>query len=265
MPSSFAFITGLGDSDNPFVFSSTTNLQVRSITKKKKAPAKGRIIYKGPPSEIKQHTRGEGASAVASSSAATPVASSSAARSPTLSESECVPCRTRAGTKRTRRRTQLDEDTQAFIVRHPVLAVEISSAAPSSATRVRPKRTGQPGWHHPREEEMTVESLLLNGVAPPAMTTSRDHQSCDICLGIKSHPVSYAYGHSHCYKCIRVWLETHWTCPYCRAIMHSPPFRNYDAETGLALDHPDFHDESVVDYSFEGLRFPKPRILDHSW
>ncbi|KAJ7983076.1 hypothetical protein DFH06DRAFT_1318535 [Mycena polygramma] len=132
----------------------------------------------------------------------------------------------------------------------------------SAATRIRPPPPPpDPGYRQERDEALTADSLLLNGVRPPTMTTTRTHQSCGICLHIKSHPVSYRCGHSHCYRCIRVWLEKKWTCPTCRDVMRVAPYRHYGEEDGLLLDHPTFIDRSVVDYSWDGLRFPKaPKV-----
>ncbi|KAJ7025049.1 hypothetical protein C8F04DRAFT_1301189 [Mycena alexandri] len=113
-----------------------------------------------------------------------------------------------------------------------------------------------PGWRQPRKVPLTVDSVLLSDIKPPTMTTLRSHQSCGICLHIKSHPVSYRCGHSHCYRCIRVWLESQWTCPTCRTTMTEEPFRHYAEEEGLAADHPSFRDRSCVDYKWTGLRFP---------
>ncbi|KAJ6499623.1 hypothetical protein C8R47DRAFT_1211933 [Mycena vitilis] len=120
--------------------------------------------------------------------------------------------------------------------------------------RIRPPPPPpDPGHRKERDQDLTAESLLLNGVRPPTLTTTRTHQSCGICLHIK-----YRCGHSHCYRCIRVWLEKKWTCPTCRDVMHVAPYRHYGEEDGLALDHPTFVDRSVVDYSWDGLTFPKP-------
>ncbi|KAJ7483691.1 hypothetical protein B0H11DRAFT_1914574 [Mycena galericulata] len=55
-------------------------------------------------------------------------------------------------------------------------------------------------------------------------------------------------------------------CPECRTVMNDTPCRNYSEEAGIILDHPEWHDRSRVDYSWEGLRFPKVRILsDDEW
>ncbi|KAJ7810042.1 hypothetical protein B0H13DRAFT_2384825 [Mycena leptocephala] len=127
----------------------------------------------------------------------------------------------------------------------------------SARTRVRRRQDG--AWRAPRENELTLESLLLTGVEPPVQTTELQHHSCGICLHIKSHPVFYtSCGHSHCYTCIRLWLEEDWRCPTCRTRITSPPIRIHDVEQAIRMDHPNWHDTSVVDYSFAGLHFPKP-------
>jgi hypothetical protein len=68
----------------------------------------------------------------------------------------------------------------------------------------------------------------------------------------------YMCGHSHCYACIRRWLEYKWTCPTCRAGIICSPFPNEAKAEAIARDHPEWVDLSTVTYSFKGLRFPIP-------
>ncbi|KAJ7466767.1 hypothetical protein B0H11DRAFT_1921664 [Mycena galericulata] len=112
-----------------------------------------------------------------------------------------------------------------------------------------------------RDRPLTREQLWLNGIGPPEQTTDRKHQQCGICLQVKSHPVSYLCGHSHCYACVRVWLEQSWVCPLCTQIMWDAPHRNYIEEAGIACDFPDWHDTSIVSYSWDGLTFPRRPII----
>lgn len=64
-------------------------------------------------------------------------------------------------------------------------------------------------------------------------------------------------GHSHCYVCIRLWLERDFSCPTCKARMHHPPFRHWGEEQALLSDYPLYNDRSEVTYSFAGLIFPR--------
>lgn len=70
---------------------------------------------------------------------------------------------------------------------------------------------------------------------------------------------SYLCGHSHCYVCIRLWLERKWSCPDCVTPMYSAPFRHYAEEGALASAFPNWNDMSVVDYAFTDLVFPVRR------
>ncbi|KAJ7100992.1 hypothetical protein C8R43DRAFT_1141254 [Mycena crocata] len=118
-------------------------------------------------------------------------------------------------------------------------------------------------WRETRSEPLTAADLFQTDVRSPLGTTDRVHQRCSICLQIKSHPVFYVCGHGHCYVCARLWLEERWNCPECRAIMHTEPIRIIDYEKGMECDFPGRRDESVVDYSWERLRFPRRlRILE---
>ncbi|KAJ7603093.1 hypothetical protein DFH06DRAFT_1350565 [Mycena polygramma] len=95
------------------------------------------------------------------------------------------------------------------------------------------------------------------------LTTERPHYECGICLHIKSHPVSYRCGHSHCMVCIRKWLELSWICPVCRKTMYEKPMPNDDIQRGIAFDHPEFVDTSRVDLSFTGLTFPTKSTIKY--
>ncbi|KAJ7184781.1 hypothetical protein C8R46DRAFT_1026637 [Mycena filopes] len=136
-------------------------------------------------------------------------------------------------------------------------ALHLDIARELGARLIAPGPRQRSGLRDKRAVPLNVDNVLLTSVAPPAKVTDRSHQTCGICLHIKSHPVSYLCGHSHCYRCIRVWLEKKFSCPTCRAIMYQKPHRNYIEEEGLAVDHPTFNDLSLVDYNFDGLRFPQ--------
>ncbi|KAJ7470055.1 hypothetical protein B0H11DRAFT_2237971 [Mycena galericulata] len=114
------------------------------------------------------------------------------------------------------------------------------------------------GEREERDLPLRRESLWLTGGRPAEIPGCKPHHLCGICYGPKSHPVSYTCGHSHCYVCIRVWLQQSWACPVCKTVMRIPPFRHFGEEDSMAADYPDWVDESRVDYSWDGLRFPKP-------
>ncbi|KAJ7182630.1 hypothetical protein C8R43DRAFT_1116263 [Mycena crocata] len=134
--------------------------------------------------------------------------------------------------------------------------------APALTIRRRPSKDN--GWRVMREVELTATDLYQTDARPPAQGTDRLHQRCSICLQIRSHGVSYACGHGHCYVCIRLWLEQQFHCPICRAEMHAAPIRHLDYDAGIEFDFPDRVDKSVVDYSWEGLRFPEQiRLVTH--
>jgi hypothetical protein len=43
--------------------------------------------------------------------------------------------------------------------------------------------------------------------------------------------------------------------------MSCAPFRHYAEERGLEMEYPELVDESQVLYSFDGLTFPKAKII----
>ncbi|KAJ7509954.1 hypothetical protein B0H11DRAFT_2215788 [Mycena galericulata] len=113
-----------------------------------------------------------------------------------------------------------------------------------------------------REVPLMRADLWIDGVGPQGQPEpAADHQQCGICHGLKSHPVSYICGHSHCYICIRLWLEREWTCPDCTTVMNRPPFRQFAEEVALEAAFPEWRDESRVEYDWDGLVFPKFRYI----
>ncbi|KAJ7437300.1 hypothetical protein B0H11DRAFT_2255526 [Mycena galericulata] len=109
-----------------------------------------------------------------------------------------------------------------------------------------------------REQPLKDADLWVDSVGPAAQVPNEPHHMCGICHMVKSHPVSYLCGHSHCYVCVRLWLEREWTCPECSKQMAGAPFRQYAEEKYIAAAYPDWEDVSRVEYSWEGLVFPKP-------
>ncbi|KAF8128076.1 hypothetical protein K438DRAFT_2141409 [Mycena galopus ATCC 62051] len=115
------------------------------------------------------------------------------------------------------------------------------------------------GWRMRRDQPLTEDDLYNDEARPPVLATPSPHHVCGICLSVKSHPVSYLCGHSHCFVCIRVWLERQWKCPECSQVMHTPPFHHYGEENSIAHDYPFWMDDSRVSYSFRDLIFPQAR------
>ncbi|KAJ7807783.1 hypothetical protein B0H13DRAFT_2386219 [Mycena leptocephala] len=127
------------------------------------------------------------------------------------------------------RRSQVDRDA-ASRARHPVPP---PAPAPTfrSGTRIvrRPSPTSVAVLRRrpEREEPLRDTDLYKDGVRPSEQLPVRSHHKCGICHLVKSHPVSYLCRHSHCYTCIRMWLEKCWTFPECVTPMHRAPFRHY--------------------------------------
>ncbi|KAJ6458089.1 hypothetical protein DFH09DRAFT_1115617 [Mycena vulgaris] len=174
-------------------------------------PPEFRLINKGPPSSIVQHTRGKYNLNATLAHVGSGSGSATAAR------------------------TTADPNTAGLpITRHTPMDV-----------RYRIYRAR-------REAQSAVVAVATVARRSTAAVAPRPHNSATRC------------GHSHCYRCIRVSLEYRWSCPSCRSTITSPPFRNYDLEAGIAHDFPDWRDLSQVDYSWEGLVFPRFPIVDRS-
>ncbi|KAJ7805683.1 hypothetical protein B0H14DRAFT_2879126, partial [Mycena olivaceomarginata] len=102
--------------------------------------------------------------------------------------------------------------------------------------RPRPGPIGHhDGWRRSNARGVPESQLLHSGPRPPSLTAKEPHHQCTICHCVKTHPVSYKCGHTHCFICIRVWLQISWKCPDCNQVMHGPPSRNYDVEIGFLV------------------------------
>ncbi|KAJ7083934.1 hypothetical protein B0H15DRAFT_951688 [Mycena belliarum] len=183
----------------------------------------------------------------------------------------------------TRSRALAALDTLAESRRGRILAPEISSATnrglriprlPSepyqrsiasslsitqTTRRLDLSRAGGREW---RSQALTEKELYLTDARPPEQLAipGKEYHECGICRLVKSHPVSYRCGHSHCYACIRMWLERKWTCPQCVRIMYEEPTRHYGEEGSIAAEYPDWANTSKVSYSFLGLTFPRKAV-----
>ncbi|KAJ7450236.1 hypothetical protein B0H11DRAFT_2246803 [Mycena galericulata] len=131
----------------------------------------------------------------------------------------------------------------------------------SRGRRVRTPPAGADTGHRQwRALPLTEGELYVDDARPPRFDSPMPHQICGICHELKSHPVSYKCGHSHCYVCIRMWLEKKWSCPECAQIMFSRPFRHYGEEGSLENSDAS-KDQSRVFYNWDGLTFPRAPLI----
>ncbi|KAJ7710208.1 hypothetical protein B0H16DRAFT_1745593 [Mycena metata] len=134
----------------------------------------------------------------------------------------------------------------------------VASMAATRLVRRQPARVGQRLLQVP---PLTPEALWDTAERPPNYDVQLPHHACGICKSVKAHPVSYVCGHSHCYPCIRVWLEHNWGCPVCRKTMLRAPFRHFAEEDGLAAAYPGWGETTKVNYSWRGLKFPRGTVI----
>ncbi|KAJ7030301.1 hypothetical protein C8F04DRAFT_1264064 [Mycena alexandri] len=138
------------------------------------------------------------------------------------------------------------------------------SSASATTLRAIERARRKRGSRAVRETPLREADLYLDAERPPSLTTDRKHQTCSICLQVKSHPVAYLCGHSHCYVCIRLHLEEKWTCPVvsCRQVIRRRPHRHHSEEEGIAMDFSDWYqsNRSRVLYDWDGLTFPRPVV-----
>ncbi|KAJ6537888.1 hypothetical protein B0H19DRAFT_1078995 [Mycena capillaripes] len=115
--------------------------------------------------------------------------------------------------------------------------------------RLRPSK----GLRRPRDALLTEEDLYLDDACPTPLQYF-------ICQNGKSHPVSYQCGHSNCYVCIRVSLETSWLCSQCKQLITARPSPHDEEKAVIEKENPGW-DESRVAYWWDGVVFPRRSIL----
>ncbi|KAJ6453453.1 hypothetical protein DFH09DRAFT_1117329, partial [Mycena vulgaris] len=224
-------------------------------------PPEFRLINKGPPSSIVQHTRGKYnlnatlAHVGSGSGSATAARTTADPNTAGLPITRHTPMDVRYRIYRARREAQSAVVAVATVARRSTAAV--APRPHNSATGASAQRPGR------RRLWLARTPLSILGTGRPASQWHftagvRDHSDPSNMWNLSpSQITSCLCGHSHCYRCIRVSLEYRWSCPSCRSTITSPPFRNYDLEAGIAHDFPDWRDLSQVDYSWEGLVFPR--------
>ncbi|KAJ7473900.1 hypothetical protein B0H11DRAFT_2236380 [Mycena galericulata] len=133
----------------------------------------------------------------------------------------------------------------------------------SREERERRQQRGRSGARVERVQPLVEKDLYVDGVLPPPQAPAEDqaHLQCTICLNAKTHPVAYLCGHSHCYACVRLWLEQKFTCPVCSVKMTRPPHRHYAEEDAIAKEFPSWNNMSRVLYCWDGLTFPRTPLI----
>ncbi|KAJ7888669.1 hypothetical protein B0H14DRAFT_2562241 [Mycena olivaceomarginata] len=112
------------------------------------------------------------------------------------------------------------------------------------------------GHRTARETPLTEEDLYLDDVRPVSPWFPPLQHTCNICLYAKSHSVKLPCGHTACYVCVRLLLETRWDCEICGVKITRKP-ECFDAEAAeIELRYPGW-DGSTVAYSWAGLMFPR--------
>ncbi|KAJ7060347.1 hypothetical protein C8F01DRAFT_1136376 [Mycena amicta] len=127
----------------------------------------------------------------------------------------------------------------------------------------RPKRGSvHTGWRRSSAAGVPKGAIVRSGKLPPYLEPRAPHHKCSICHGVKMHPVTSGCGHTHCFACLRVWLQTSWKCPVCMAVHYHPPVRNYDLEDWLMDEYPAAAaDSSTVTYNWDSLVFPTEGVV----
>ncbi|KAF8172211.1 hypothetical protein K438DRAFT_1981659 [Mycena galopus ATCC 62051] len=116
------------------------------------------------------------------------------------------------------------------------------------------------GRRDARADALTEVDLYITNHRPDFIDHPRLHHVCYWCLNAKSHPVILVCGHSACYVCVRLWLETEWDCAQCGELITRPPAPHYDEKVEIEGDYPGW-DLSALQYAWDGLKFPRTPLV----
>ncbi|KAF8177760.1 hypothetical protein K438DRAFT_1978364 [Mycena galopus ATCC 62051] len=143
------------------------------------------------------------------------------------------------------RRDTMDAESAAY--RERLLA----SAPPLRKIKLIPSQ----GKREVREHALTEDDLYKTLVRPDLIRYPHIPHVCHICLNAKSHPVVMKCGHSACYVCLRLSLETNRGCPECGEAVTCKPAPHHPEAAEIERDHGEW-DASDVKYAWDGLVFP---------
>ncbi|KAJ7152236.1 hypothetical protein C8R43DRAFT_950845 [Mycena crocata] len=162
------------------------------------------------------------------------------------------------GGKRRREHADGDGDAPAAVLPHaptpnlrPNIPPRVEAAVPRPVQQSLVRVAARYRIHPPFSED----GLWLSAARPRDVETVKPHHICSICWGVKCHPVTSHCGHSHCFVCIRLWLQKSWHCPDCKKKMFYRPMRQWAEEHELESSYPGWTDETAVSYSWAGLKF----------
>ncbi|KAJ7698224.1 hypothetical protein B0H14DRAFT_2649551 [Mycena olivaceomarginata] len=135
------------------------------------------------------------------------------------------------------------------------------SLPPGNRTRPVPKQ----GKRAQRAQPLSEDDLYVGDVRPLSIPNPSILHACILCFNAKSHPVLLKCGHSSCYICIRLLLETDWCCPYpsCGTEITCKPVAHDVEAAAIERVHPNW-DQSSVAYSWDGLWFPWANRISRS-
>ncbi|KAJ7336972.1 hypothetical protein DFH08DRAFT_964928 [Mycena albidolilacea] len=109
-----------------------------------------------------------------------------------------------------------------------------------------------------RQEPLEEDDLYLDDARPGDISLPELEHTCRLCLNAKSHPVKLSCGHSACFVCVRLLLETQWGCDECGQVVTRRPQLDVEEVATIERAYPGW-DQSKIAFGWEGLSFPAAR------
>ncbi|KAJ7884170.1 hypothetical protein B0H14DRAFT_3432584 [Mycena olivaceomarginata] len=148
----------------------------------------------------------------------------------------------RAVLRRERKEAQHRTNAEIWRLAHP---------PPPPTLRIVHRR----GWRTARQEPLEEDDLHLDDVRPDDISWPQLEHTCRLCLNAKSHPVKLQCGHSACFVCVRLLLETQRDCDECGMLVTRRPQLDVEQVAAIERLHPGW-DRSKVAFGWDGLKFP---------
>ncbi|KAJ7308737.1 hypothetical protein DFH08DRAFT_823765 [Mycena albidolilacea] len=131
---------------------------------------------------------------------------------------------------------------------------QIAHPPPPPTLRIMHRR----GKRTVRPEPLEEDDLYLNNARPGDILLPELEHTCCLCLNAKCHPVKLSCGHSACFVCVRLLLETQWGCNECGQVVTWRPQLDVEEVATIEQAYPGW-DQSKIAFGWEGLSFPAAR------
>ncbi|KAJ7838503.1 hypothetical protein B0H14DRAFT_3459339 [Mycena olivaceomarginata] len=99
---------------------------------------------------------------------------------------------------------------------------------------------------NPSNQPLEEDDLYLDDARPGDISLPELEHTCRLCLNAKSHPVKLSCGHSACFVCVRLLLETQWGCDECGQVVTRRPQLDVEEVATIERAYPGWDQSKIV-------------------